>query len=284
MRAILFPTDFSELAQNAFIYAIHLAKSINAKLYVLHTYEAPVLSSTHAGRPESLDIAYQNIEFGRFDHFKKYTPSLKEIAEEHGFDISQMIFLFEEGNLANTIKRITEMERIHLIVMGTHGQSGFLGRAVGSNTVNVIKKVITPVLAVPPHAKFNGISRVAFSLLYREQDKKPLQEALIMAGEVDAYTECIHVLDNDDTAEVRSLTDMWQTEFSRYNVEFKNLEKVEGVANTITHYVLDNNFDMLAVIKRNRSYFNRLFNASISDNLTFHSKIPIIIYHEQRQD
>lgn len=284
MRAILFPTDFSELAKNAFVYAINLAKSINAKLYVLHTYEAPVLSSTHAGKPESLDLAYQNIEFARFERFQQNTPPLKDIAEEHGFDVSQMIFLFEEGKLANIVKKITQQERIHLIVMGTHGQSGFLGRMVGTNTVNVIKNVTTPVLAVPPHAKFNGINRVVFSLLYREQDKKPLQEALIMAGQVNAHTQCIHVLDKGDIAGASSLMDMWQKEFNRYDVEFKILEKIESIENTITHYVLENNIDMLAVIKRNRSFFDRLFNASVSNNLTLHSKIPIIIYHEQQRD
>lgn len=284
MRAILFPTDFSELAKNAFIYAIHLAKSIDAKLYVLHTYEAPVLSSTHAGRPESLDIAYQNIEFARFESYQKNTPPLKVVAEEQGFDISNMIFLLEEGQLPSIIKKITQAERIHLIVMGTHGQSGFLSRMIGSNTVNVIKNVTTPVLAVPPHARFKGINRVVFSTLYREQDKKPLQEALIMADAVQAHTQIIHVIDNQDSSVAKTQMEIWKTEFERYNVEFKTLEKVENVENTITHYVLENDIDMLAVIKRNRSFFDRIFNASISNNLTFHSKIPIIIYHEKHDD
>lgn len=281
MRAILFPTDFSELAKNAFVYAVHLAKSIDAKLYVLHTYEAPVLSSTHAGRPESLDKAYQNIELSRFEQYQKNTPQLKEIAERYAFDISQMIFMFEEGSVSNVVKKITQQERIHLIVMGTHGQSGFLDRVVGSNTINVIKSVTTPVLAVPPHAQYNGINRVVFSTLFRDQDRTPLREALIMASQVEAHTECLHVIDNNDITEVRKQMDLWKTEFERYDVTFNILDKIESVENTITHYVLENNIDILAVIKRNRSFFDRILKASTANNLTFHSKIPIIIYHEK---
>ena len=62
MKKILFPTDFSETANNAFIYAIHLAKSLEAELIVLHTFERPVISSLHGGRPELLEDVYTSIE------------------------------------------------------------------------------------------------------------------------------------------------------------------------------------------------------------------------------
>lgn len=45
MKKILFPTDFSEAATNAFIHALEFAKIVNAELILLHTFEIPVYDS-----------------------------------------------------------------------------------------------------------------------------------------------------------------------------------------------------------------------------------------------
>lgn len=280
MKVILFPTDFSDLAQNAFLYALHLAKSIGAKIYVLHCYDRPVLSSTHGGQPEALNEVYQSIELSRFEKFQKKIPDLRKVAEENGYDGGEMIFLFEEGSVNAVVKNLVKKEKIHVIVMGTHGQSGFFDRIIGSNTANVIKSIHTPVLAVPPHAHFNGINKVAFTTLFREKDKQPLREALIMANEVNATIECVHV-SNNLTADTAQEIENWKEEFAQYDVTYRVLDKVESVENTITHYILENNIDMLAVIKRNRGFFDRLFKESTTNNLAFHTKIPIIVYHEE---
>ncbi|MDZ4331458.1 MAG: universal stress protein, partial [Flavobacterium sp.] len=38
MKKILFPTDFSEVSKNAFIYALKLADSIDAEIITMHVY------------------------------------------------------------------------------------------------------------------------------------------------------------------------------------------------------------------------------------------------------
>ena len=45
MKKILFPTDFSEVANNAFVHALGLAKVLHADLVLLHTFES--VSYTH---------------------------------------------------------------------------------------------------------------------------------------------------------------------------------------------------------------------------------------------
>ena len=45
MKRILFPTDFSEVATNAFIYALEFAKIVEGELVLLHTFELPVFDN-----------------------------------------------------------------------------------------------------------------------------------------------------------------------------------------------------------------------------------------------
>lgn len=282
MRAILFPTDFSDIANNAFLYALNIAKSIDAKIYVLYTYLEPVLSATHGGQPELLGQVYQTIELNQFDIYKKKSQQLRDVASEQGLSDVELVFLFEEGPVATVVKRITDREKIHLIVMGTHGESGFLSKVIGTNTVNVIRTVQTPVLAVPPHAQYQGIKRAVFTTLFREQDKSALKEMLIMARAVGANIHCLHILQNEKIADVLLQTSAWERQFPDEQIEYVLLDQVESVENTITTYLLENNIDIFAVVKRNRSFFDRLFSNSVSNSLTFHSKVPILVFHEEK--
>lgn len=282
MRAILFPTDFSDIATNAFVYALHIAKSIDAKIYVLYTYVEPVLSATHAGHPELIGEVYQTIELNQFETYKKKTQGMREIAEKEGAAEVELVFLFEEGPVASVVKKIAEREKIHLVVMGTHGESGFLSKIIGSNTVNVIKSIQNPVLAVPPHAKYQGIKRVVFTTLFRDKDKPALREALVMAKAVNARLDCLNILRNSKVDDILLQTENWRHEFPNEDINYVLLDEVESVENTITTYLLENNIDILAVVKRNRSFFDRMFNNSVSNNLAFHSKVPILVFHEEK--
>ena len=282
MRALLFPTDFSDIATNSFVYALHIAKSIDAKIYVLYTYVEPVLSATHAGQPELIGEVYQSIELNQFETYKKKTQGMRKIAEAEDASDVELVFLFEEGPVASVVRKIVDREKIHLVVMGTHGESGFLSKIIGSNTVNVIKNIQNPVLAVPPHAKYQGINRVVFTTLFREKDKPALREAIIMARAVNARLDCLNILHNSKIADVLLQTENWRHEFPNEDINYVLLDEVESIENTITTYLLENNIDILAVVKRNRSFFDRMFNNSISNNLAFHSKVPILVFHEEK--
>lgn len=284
MRAILFPTDFSDIAANAFVYALHIAQSIDAKIFVLYTYLEPVLSATHGGQPELLGDTYQSIELSQFERYKTKSQELKAIAIEHKMSDVDLVFLFEQGPVAAVVKRIVERDRIHVVVMGTHGESGFLSKLIGSNTVSVIRSIKNPILAVPPHAQYQGIKRVVFTTLFKDRDRRALKEMLLMSKAVGAKIDCLHVLQATQVSDVLASTEKWQQEFHSEEIEYVLLDEVESVENTIANYIIENNIDILGVIKRNRSFFDRLFRSSISNQLTFHSKVPILVFHEESDE
>ncbi|WP_099367685.1 universal stress protein [Sphingobacterium sp. 1.A.4] len=282
MRAILFPTDFSETATNAFLYALNIAKSIDAKIYVLYTYLEPVLSATHGGQPELLGEVYQTIELNQFEIYKKKTQVLHDMAEEQGINDVELVFLFEKGPVASVVKKIVEREKIHLVVMGTHGESGFLSKVIGTNTVNVIRTIQNPVLAIPPHAKYKEIKRTVFTSLFRDKDKSAMKEMLIMAKAIGAKIDILHILHNQNVSDVMLHTENWRHEFPQEEIEYILLDEVESIETTILNYIIENNVDILGIVKRNRSFFDRLFSSSVSNNLAFHSKVPILVFHEEK--
>lgn len=282
MKSILVPTDFSQTANNAYLYALHLANHLDLKVYVLNSYLAPVLSTTHGGKPELLDNLYEEIELSKFDIYKKNVTELRKLATENNLDSSKSIFLFEEGPLLSSIKKTITKEDIYAIVMGTTGSSGVAKAIIGTNTVDVIKNVKKPVLVIPKDAQFKAIEKVAFTTLFREKDKPALQEIVKISQKIRFEVYCINVLNNPDyITDVLMKSEEWAKSYDQANLEFVFLESTGSVENTINVFLEENNVDILTVVKRNRGFFDRLINSSLSNQFAFHSQIPTWIFHEE---
>ena len=88
MKKILFPTDFSEAANNAFVHALEFAKLVHGELVLLHTFELPVFDNQFF--PENYAAIYDSVELSEFDLFKDEIPKLRAIAEAHHLDKIKM--------------------------------------------------------------------------------------------------------------------------------------------------------------------------------------------------
>lgn len=283
MKHILFPTDFSEAANNAYLYALHLANQLDVKLFVLYSYVTPVLSATHAGQPEMLADVYQQVELSKFDYFKKQAPALRDLAEKSGLDYSKLVFLFEEGTVVASVRKIVKTEDIRLVVMGTYGASGFTEKFIGTNTVSVIQNITQPVLAIPAGAKYLPIKKIAFTTLFREKDLPALEEVVAISELFGAEIYCTHVMEDvNNPAPALLYGEDWGKRFVGKKVDFVFLEKTVNVETTINNFIKENKIDLLAIVKRNRNFFDRLVNSSLSNKLAFHSSTPILVFHEEK--
>lgn len=279
MRKILFPTDFSNAANNAFVYALHLAKEMDASLYVLNTYMQPVLSATHAGQPELVPEVYENYELHQFENFKKHTADLHQMADDYNLSSVPLTFLFEEGTVVVNAQRIIESEGIHLIVMGTNRADGVIDKIFGSNTLGVIRGVKIPVLSVPKEAKYDGIKEILFTTLFREKDEAALRHILEIADKFAVKVKCAHVL-KDKNLDIIAMTDRWQKIFPQDNLEFVLLDMDQSIEHTLNKYIEQHRVDLLCVVKRNKSLLERLFKSSMSNRLRMHANTATLVLQE----
>jgi len=280
MKKILFPTDFSETANNAFIYALNLAASINAEIYVLHTYEMPVLSTTSSGQPELLQNVYNSIELNHFDLYKAEVPKLRKLAEDIGKENINLTFLFEEGIMLTILKKIIKEETIDFIVMGTNGKSGIEKKLLGSNTVHVIEHIDIPILSVPKSAKFKRLNNFGFATMLRETDKPGLQQIIKIATALKTDVSVLHVLRQEDP-KIMDLLALWKKEFNADNVTFhtvlnKNLEE------SVFFFIDDQLIDVMCIVKRQLNFFEKFFTSSLSKQLAYHADVPVLVLKEPK--
>jgi nucleotide-binding universal stress UspA family protein len=134
VHTILFPTDFSESAKQAFALACSLARDCGARLIVLHVVPPPV------GHDELL--ARRNPH----EYYGGVWRALRDLrAPDQNINVEHIL---KEGEPAQRILATAEDVRAGLIVIGTHGRTG-LGRVLlGSVAEQVLRKAECPVLTV----------------------------------------------------------------------------------------------------------------------------------------
>jgi nucleotide-binding universal stress UspA family protein len=145
IRRILCPVDFSRFSHHALEQAIDLAHEFDAEVVVLHASAvAPVTALAPIGAPIPLEPARLTREERRL-----ITTQLHEFTGEvdaGGLMVSSR--LVEQEPVAAIIDAAAAWPA-DLIVLGTHGRTGFERLMLGSVSEKVLRKASCPVLTVP---------------------------------------------------------------------------------------------------------------------------------------
>jgi nucleotide-binding universal stress UspA family protein len=276
MKKILFPTDFSDAATNAFVHALEFAKVVNAELILLHTFEIPVYDSQFF--PENYASIYSSIELAKFEMFKDEIPKLRTIAAERNLEDIVIKHRLMDGDLIYNLKNAVEEDQVDFVIMGTNSASDWTKFFTGSNTESVISGVEVPVLCIPIDAKYKKVKTIGFTTRYREKDKKELKKILKIAKKTGAKVKSLYVKtsNSDVTEETRK---EWERDFAEENVEFLVLPS-DDVKETILDFILYKDIDVLTTITHKRSFFESIFDSSFSKKIAKEVTIPILVMHE----
>lgn len=276
MKKILFPTDFSEVANNAFVHALGLAKLIQGELILLHTYELPIIDNQFA--PQNYKEVFDSLELANFDRFKDEIPKLRAIALEHNLEHIKMSHLLMDGDLIYNVKEIIKNDEIDFVVMGTSGASGWKEMFLGTNTGEAIANLSVPVLSIPESAKYNKIETIGFTTRFREKDKEALSNVIKIAKSAGAMVKCLYVETKASDNTVATYND-WEEHFKDKPVQFFIVPS-EKVNETIEEFITHQNIDVLAMLTYKRNFFQWLFTTSFTEKMSYHCNIPILALHE----
>lgn len=276
MKKILFPTDFSEVATNAFVHALEFAKKVQGELVLLHTFELPIYDNQYF--PENYNVLFDSLQLAQFDMFKDEITKLRRIAEELKLDKIKMSHRLMDGNLIYNIKRAIKEDEIKFVIMGTSGASGWEAFFLGTNAGSVISTINVPVLCVPMDAQFKKIETIGFTTRYREKDQKALKDVLKIAKKMEAKVRCLYVKTAESDVSQDTIKH-WETEFEGEPVRFSVIPS-EDVKETILDFVSFKDIDMLAMLTYKRNFFVELFKPSLTLKIANHSSIPILAVHE----
>lgn len=141
IKRILCPTDFSEASMAAFPLAATMARHMQAQLYLMH-----VVREVPYAAPDP-NYHFEVPEYERYltaDAEKK----LSQITEPLTAQGVSTVKLLLHGNVADQILKAVEDHSVDMIVMATHGETGWRRLVFGSVAEKVVRQATCPVLTI----------------------------------------------------------------------------------------------------------------------------------------
>ncbi|HEY3387179.1 MAG TPA: universal stress protein [Saprospiraceae bacterium] len=275
---ILFPTDFSSAAENAFVYALKLANQLNASITVLHVYE---LLQVHTWIEGSMNMEEVNekITLGEFEDFRSRSETMKRIALENNLDQVDVNYSLKESNhVVDAILQDASMNMIDLIVIGTKGATGLREIFFGSVASKVMESSFCPVLLVPDTAVFKGIEKFGLTLEYKPDELELIERAATVTRRFGGHLYCLHVDAFDPDKVTLKMQEYRETFKHESDISFHvhhNLDIEKG----ILEFMKLNQVDIVMMRVHHQSLLKELFSYSIAKRVAYHTDIPLLGIH-----
>ena len=144
-KKILYPTDFSKVANKALDYIVKLKEAGTEEVVLIHVvenYDLELMVTACEWKSKKIENCITKVET---DLRKKSLKKLKELGEKTGMKYKVIL---EFGKPFSNIIKAAESENVSLIVMGSHGKGEFEELLIGSVTENVIRHTKKAVLVV----------------------------------------------------------------------------------------------------------------------------------------
>ena len=201
-KNILFPTDFSTLADLALPYAVEIARRSGAMIHAVHVVQPDVYPLLPPSQWQN--AAREEQEFRE----EKKTQLEKEL---QGLPHD---FLFPAGDIWENLSNVIEEKDIDLIVLGTHGRTGVAKALVGSVAEEVFRQARCPVLTVGPavtakatHAAAAEFDRILYATDFGLESLAAAPYAIQLAREHRAELILMHAIQNPEEDQLRSVFD-----------------------------------------------------------------------------
>jgi nucleotide-binding universal stress UspA family protein len=196
IRRILCPIDFSDFSRHALDHAMAIARWYGATITLLHVHAIlppPIYALGTDVLPAAGFIPVDREAL--VASMKRFAGSQVESSAPLEFDIAEGV------NTALEILNKAMAMPADLLVLGTHGRSGFERLVLGSVTEKVLRKATCPVLSVPKNvpelvsAPPVLFKRILCAVDFSNCSTHALNVAMSLAQEAEAHLDVVHVLE-----------------------------------------------------------------------------------------
>jgi len=273
MKKILVPTDFSDHAEYALQVAAQIARENGGEIFLLHLLELPGQESDAvvAGAEVPEIMFFMKKAHERFDDVKSadYLEGLT-VTESVQFDKAF------EG-----IIKISDKHDIDLIVMGSHGASGFHEMFIGSNTEKVVRTSNVPVLVIKKEEGNFNPEKFVFASNFSDEIKKPFAQVVDFANSFKAKLQLVYINTPNDfksTHASQKLIHDFVSGFTITNGYDTHVYNDLNIEKGVLHFANSINADLIGICTHGRQGLAHFFNGSISEDLVNHAVRPVVTF------
>jgi nucleotide-binding universal stress UspA family protein len=273
MKKILVPIDFSLQSEYAVKLASKIANETEIEVHLLHLLELPkghvdMGSGSSFGIPQSMH------------YIQKIQKKIINI-RKHSFSSDTVVkYAIRFEKPSEGIMKFSSKINADLILMGAKEISIFDELLIGSNIKRIVKKSNTPVLVVKNDPKDFNIKELVFTSNFNEEDRKSFEVLLDFSQKFESKIHLLNVNTMKRFKSTKKAKQKMETFLSAYkdSKHSINVYDDDSIESGIINFSKEINADLIALSTHERSGVFRLFNKSVSKNLSRNSLKPVITF------
>ncbi|PTX43257.1 nucleotide-binding universal stress UspA family protein [Christiangramia gaetbulicola] len=275
MYKLLIPTDFSQNAWNAVKYGMDLFKYEACEIFIMHAYADEVFQLDPFMEPAQLKEVQNRILKQANSELASIEKQLKSFSPNPRHKI---LTIAEFGSLIDEANDLVELENIDLIIMGTRGKAGDKKLTFGSNTLQVMKYVKCPVLAIPEN--YNDINPV--NILFPSDLMIPYKkrELKLVRKLAKRYAAMIHLLyvsgSNRLSLRQQNNKAFIDSIFTGVDADFEHITG-NDTTEAINNFIEEKNIDLLVMVNSRHSYLESVLYDSKIEKIGLEVQIPFLV-------
>lgn len=272
MKRILIPTDFSKYSEEALKVAAQIARKYDSEIILLHMLELPHQTSDIMGGGKSIPeiMFYKNKAIGNLE-------KLMDSKYLKGINVSEAI---EFKKVAEGVLDACEKNNVDLIIMGSHGTSGFDELLVGSNAEKVVRLSKTPVLVVKKEAKEFKARNFVFASDFSKETRKPFRKMIEFAKIFDSNLFLVMICTPNSFKTTHEAERIMRNFIANFDIEnySSHIYNDTNIENGIINFANSVDADLIGLCTHGRTGLSHFFNGSIGEELVNHAVKPVITF------
>lgn len=263
MHKILVFTYFSENCYNTVKYAIDLGLDTGVPVRIIHYYKSP----KSAGMLLSIDKRLQD------DAAKEMSLLKDRLMKDYSLeDLASIEAVMGLGEINKSITKAMKKNKAELLIISAKEEYDSADLFLGSVSGTLIRQTNIPVMVIPSKAKYVPIRKVLLAVKNLKGTNKsmlrPLRK-LLENSKADLYllTFLKHKIKKSDINDsIKKLKPV--------SVDNANGENIYSDTN---EYLSDNPFDILAVVRKKKGFFNKFLQSTVMEKKKFKINFPLLV-------
>jgi nucleotide-binding universal stress UspA family protein len=266
MKKIIVPLDFSDDSVNALDFAVSVAKKTDTEIMMINV-----------------------IKTSRFDFFKGVENvatkgDFETLISKYGDFKDKIQYKIRRGKVYREIVEQAIEDKAFLIIMGSHGVSGFEEVWIGSNTFRVVSEAPCPVITLRKEFQKRSIDKIVLPIdtTFESRQKIPMtvEIAKLFDAEIHVRGVCINEVENE-LVKVKKYVAQTREVIEKQGVS-KIVESVaegKNKSKMSLEYANQIGADLVSIMTEQEEDFSLNLMGSYAQYMVHHSNVPILACH-----
>ncbi|MFO7924413.1 MAG: universal stress protein [Bacteroidales bacterium] len=267
MKQIIVPLDFSDESINGLELAVMISSKTKASIQMVYVQK------------KSSDFPQPSLE--EEQRFAKSKFSELQAKYEHklpkGVDLS---YIVKRGKVYDEIVEQAESFEDSIIVVSTHGASGFEEFFIGSNTLKIITASERPVIAIKHGVIPRSFRKIVLPIDYSRDTRQKVPYTAKVAGYFGSEIHVMGVTTGNDQ-ELLQRIKTWTHQVGDYLTEngiksVVTMHRGESISDMTVDYVKNENIDLISIMTEQGTALSSFVIGNNAQQLISKSPVPIM--------